>query len=162
VSPTADHLPRSRYHGSAAGRPARPAATTLHGQSSARNRPNRHLCGHHGWSTEVAFEDAKQITGVGEARNRTSAAVERTVPFALITESIVVLWYTHHGHTPQITEDRRAQAPWYRTKTQPAYLDMIVKLRRTLIAARFRAGTSRTPTPEETLAVHLAWAEAAA
>jgi DDE superfamily endonuclease len=113
------------------------------------------------WSIEVAFEDAKQITGVGEARNRTATAVARTVPFGLITQSIVVLWYTHHGHTPQITEDRRAQAPWYRTKTQPAYLDMIVKLRRTLIAARFRAGTSRTPTPEQTLALQLAWAEAA-
>ena len=27
------------------------------------------------WSIEVAFEDAKQITGVGEARNRTPTAV---------------------------------------------------------------------------------------
>ena len=39
---------------------------------------------------------------------------------------------------------------------------MIIKLRRTLIAARFRGGRARNPTPEETLAVHLAWAEAAA
>jgi hypothetical protein len=114
------------------------------------------------WSIEVAFEDAKQITGVGEARNRTPAAVERTVPFGLITQSIVVVWYTHHGHTPQIAEDRRARAPWYRTKTQPAYLDMIVKLRRTLIAARFLPRSPREPTPQETLAVYLAWAEAAA
>lgn len=30
------------------------------------------------WSIEVAFEDARQITGVGEARNRTPAAVERS------------------------------------------------------------------------------------
>jgi DDE superfamily endonuclease len=102
------------------------------------------------WSIEVAFQDAKQITGVGEARNRTPTAVERTVPFGLITQSIVVLWYTHHGHTPQITEDRRSQAPWYRTKTQPAYLDMIVKLRRTLIAARFLPTSLREPTPQET------------
>jgi len=39
---------------------------------------------------------------------------------------------------------------------------MIVKLRRTLIAARFLGRQQRNPTPEETLAVHLAWAEAAA
>jgi hypothetical protein len=114
------------------------------------------------WSIEVAFEDAKQITGVGEARNRTPTAVERTVPFGLTTQSIVVLWYTHHGHSTDIAADRRAQAPWYRDKTQPAYLDMIVKLRRTLIAARFRGGKHTSPTPEETLAVCLAWAEAAA
>src|SRR5439155_17407191 len=114
------------------------------------------------WSIEVAFEDARQVTGVGEARNRTPTAVARTVPFGLITQSIVVLWYTHHGHTPEATEDRRAQAPWYRTKTQPAYLDMIVKLRRTLIAARFLRGKPRQPTPEETLIVQQAWAAAAA
>src|SRR5436190_2635149 len=114
------------------------------------------------WSIEVAFEDAKQITGVGEARNRTPTAVERTVPFGLITQSIVVLWYTHHGHSTDIAADRRAQAPWYRDKTQPAYLDMIVKLRRTLIAARFRGGKHASPTPKETLEVQLAWAEAAA
>jgi hypothetical protein len=114
------------------------------------------------WSIEVAFEDAKQITGVGEARNRTATAVARTVPFGLITQSIVVLWYAHHGHSPEIAADRRAQAPWYRDKTQPAYLDMIVKLRRTLIAARFRAGKPVGPTPQETLQVQLAWAETAA
>jgi hypothetical protein len=114
------------------------------------------------WSIEVAFEDARQHTGVGEARNRSTGAVERTVPFGLITQSVVVVWYAHHGHSPQIAADRRAAAPWYRTKTQPSYLDMIIKLRRTLIAAQFRAGSPRQPTPHETLEVQLAWAEAAA
>jgi hypothetical protein len=114
------------------------------------------------WSIEVAIEDAKQITGVGQARNRTPKAVTRTVPFGLITQSIVVIWYALHGHTPDITAHRRAQAPWYRTKTQPAYLDMITTLRRVLIAAKFRAGRPNPPTPQETLAVQLAWAEAAA
>ena len=38
------------------------------------------------WSIEVAFEDAKQTTGVGEARNHTHKAVERTVPFGLCTQ----------------------------------------------------------------------------
>jgi hypothetical protein len=114
------------------------------------------------WSIEVTIEDAKQITGVGHARNRTPQAVARTVPFGLITQSLVVSWYTLHGHHPDTVTERRTQAPWYRSKTQPAYHDMIIKLRRTLIAARFRAGKGRTPTPEETLAVHLAWADAAA
>jgi DDE superfamily endonuclease len=114
------------------------------------------------WAIEVAFEDAKQLTGVGQARNRTLRAVERTVPFGLLTQSLVVVWYTLHGHHPEVTAERRRHAPWYRTKTEPAYLDMIVTLRRTLIAARFRGGKARTPTPEETLAVHAAWAQAAA
>jgi hypothetical protein len=114
------------------------------------------------WSIEVAIEHAKQITGAGQARNRTPTAVARTVPFALIAQSLVVLWYTLHGHQPDTITERRNQAPWYRDKTQPSYLDMITKLRRVLIAARFRAGRTTNPTPQETLAVHQAWAEAAA
>ena len=60
------------------------------------------------------------------------------------------------------TRSPRAAAPRYRTKTHPAYHDMIIKLRRVLIAARFLPGKAGKPTPEETLAVQLAWAEAAA
>ena len=35
------------------------------------------------WSVEVLFEEARQVAGVGQARNRTRKAVERTVPSAL-------------------------------------------------------------------------------
>jgi SRSO17 transposase len=114
------------------------------------------------WSIEVAFEDARQHTGVGEARNRTLRAVERTVPFGLITQSLVVVWYAQYGHRPDIVDDRRARAPWYRTKTHPSYLDMLVKLRRVLITARFRAGTTQPPISEEILELQLACADAAA
>jgi hypothetical protein len=114
------------------------------------------------WSIEVAIEDAKQLTGVGQARNRTKGAVERTVPFGLITQSLAVIWYTLAGHHPDVAAQRRTAAPWYTTKTQPSYQDMIVKLRRTLIAVRFRGGRPDQPTPTETLAIAAAWAEAAA
>lgn len=114
------------------------------------------------WAIEVAIFDAKNITGAGEARNRRPRAVERTVPFALFTQSIVIIWYHLAGHSPAITRDRRDRAPWYATKTCPAYTDMITKLRRILIAAQFHPGVPRQPTPEEIHAVHLAWAQAAA
>ena len=114
------------------------------------------------WAIEVAIEDAKQHTGVGQTHTRTPRAVQRAVPFGLTVQSIVILWYAGHGHHPDLAAERRATAPWYRTKTHPAYHDMITKLRRVLIAARFRAGKPRNPTPEETLQVQLAWAEAAA
>jgi hypothetical protein len=38
----------------------------------------------------------------------------------------------------------RARARWYTTKTEPSYDDMAVKLRRVIIAARFRG-----PCPEQ-------------
>ena len=114
------------------------------------------------WSIEVAIEDAKQTTGVGHTHTRTAAAVQRAVPFGLTVQSLVIIWYAGHGHSPDIAADRQATAPWYRTKTRPAYRDMITKLRRVLIAAKFRAGQTRNPTPHEIRDIHLAWAEAAA
>jgi DDE superfamily endonuclease len=114
------------------------------------------------WAIEVAIFDAKNITGAGEARNRLPRAVERTVPFALYAQSLVIIWYHLAGHSPAIARARRDRAPWYAAKACPAYIDMIVKLRRVLIAAQFHPGVPRQPTPEEIRAVHLAWAEAAA
>jgi hypothetical protein len=114
------------------------------------------------WSIEVAFSDAKNITGVGEARNRSRQAVERTVPFGLHTQSIVIIWYHLAGHHPAVTRDRRNRAPWYTTKTCPSYTDMISKLRRVLIAAQYLPEVPHQPTPDEIRAVQLAWAEAAA
>ena len=49
----------------------------------------------------------------GEARNRMPIAAERTVPFALCAQSIVVIWYHLAGHSPRIAADRRRAAPWY-------------------------------------------------
>ncbi len=112
------------------------------------------------WSIEVAFADAKQITGVGEARNRTRTAVERTVPIALITQSLVTVWHTRHG-TDTVTA-RRAEAPWYRTKTRPAYLDMLIELRRVMITARILGPSRDQPTPQQIHDVCLAWEQAAA
>jgi DDE superfamily endonuclease len=112
------------------------------------------------WSIEVAFADAKQITGVGEARNRTPAAVARTVPIGLITQSLIVLWHAQHG--TDTSTARRAEAPWYRSKTQPAYLDMIDELRRLMITAKILGPAPHQPTPQQIRDVCLAWEQAAA
>jgi hypothetical protein len=44
------------------------------------------------WAIEVAIEDSKQLFGTGQARNRTAAAVERTVPFMLASQALAVCW----------------------------------------------------------------------
>jgi hypothetical protein len=84
------------------------------------------------------------------------------VPFGLYTQSIVIVWYHLAGHHPTVVRDCRDRAPWYTTKRQPSYLDMIVKLRRVLIAAQYQPEAPRHPTPDEIRAVQLAWAQAAA
>jgi hypothetical protein len=114
------------------------------------------------WSIEVAIETAKGPMGVGQAHNRSPQAVTRTVPFAMITMSLVIVWYTLSGHHPADVTDRRRRQPWYTTKTEPSFEDMIAKLRRVLIAARFMPEQPHQATPEQIHAVHQAWAAAAA
>jgi SRSO17 transposase len=45
------------------------------------------------WPIEVTFHDSKQHLGVGEAENRKTKAVRRTVPTGLLMYSLVVLWH---------------------------------------------------------------------
>jgi hypothetical protein len=114
------------------------------------------------WSIEQAFADARNILGAGEARNRARRAVERTVPFAMLVHTLVIVWYTQHGHDPADIDGRRAGQPWYLTKTEPAFEDMLAKLRRTMITARISRGSADPPTPSQTRAVLAAWQAAAA
>jgi len=112
------------------------------------------------WSAEIAIEDAKQVFGCGQACNRTAAAVERTVPFQLTCQAIAVTWYAVAGHHPADLESRRARAPWYTTKAQPSTADMAAKLRRVLIAARFKPPRRDQLTCEEISVLRLAWEDA--
>ena len=43
--------------------------------------------------------------------------------------SLLIVWYSLHGHPTTDTAHRRASAPWYRSKTEPATLDMLTSLR---------------------------------
>jgi hypothetical protein len=88
--------------------------------------------------------------------------VQRTVPFALLICTLVILWYARHGHRPAVITARRAAQPWYTAKHEPAFEDMLTQLRRTLITARISAGSQASPTPEQTQAVLAAWHAAAA
>ena len=88
------------------------------------------------WSIEVAIEDAKQVYGVGQARNRLEKGVQRTVSFGLVVNTLAICWYATAGHDPEHVEAARALAPGYRNKAQPSVLDMNAKLHRVIIAAQ--------------------------
>jgi hypothetical protein len=114
------------------------------------------------WSIEQAFWDARHVLGAGQARNRVRAAVERTVPFTMFIYTLIVIWYARHGHDPADITARRAAQPWYKTKTQPSFEDILTKLRRTLITARISGTTRIPPDPAQIQAVLTAWDAAAA
>jgi hypothetical protein len=114
------------------------------------------------WSIEQAFSDARHVLGAGEARTRARNAVERTVPFAMLVHTLVVLWYARHGHDPADITARRQAQPWYTAKTGPSFEDMLTKLRRVLITARISGGSAAHPEPGQIQAVLAAWHAAAA
>lgn len=97
------------------------------------------------WSIEVAFQDAKHTVGVGEARNRVRRAVERTVPFGLLCQSLAVAWYALHANPAADVERRRRIAPWYAQKRDPSMLDVLAALRRELLRAEFREAAEQRP-----------------
>ncbi|MCA1698466.1 MAG: transposase [Actinobacteria bacterium] len=84
------------------------------------------------WTIETAHQHAK-AHGVGDARNRTQNAVERTVPFGFVCQTLTITWYALHGDPQADLDERRRQAPWYRQKTTISYADMLAALRRDLI-----------------------------
>jgi hypothetical protein len=114
------------------------------------------------WSIEPSNATGKQQMGVGQARNRLPKAVERTVPFGMIIQSMVIAWYALYGYDPADIDDRAIAQPWYQTKTEPSFEDMITKLRKTLIAARFTPVTPGQPDPDLLHDYALACAAAAA
>jgi len=114
------------------------------------------------WSIEPSNAAGKQQMGAGQARNRVKNAVERTVPFAMLIQSMVIVWYGLHGYHPDDITARRLAEPWYDTKTEPSFEDMLTKLRRTLIAARFTAVRPGQPNPDLLRDYALACAAAAA
>jgi len=88
------------------------------------------------WTIETANQEAK-AHGVGEPRNRVQRAVERTVPFGFLCQTITITWYAIHGDPTTDLQQRLQQSPWYRQKGTVSYTDMLAALRRELIRQEF-------------------------
>lgn len=105
------------------------------------------------WTIETAHQEAK-AHGVGQARNRVQKAVERTVPFGFLTQTITIAWYALHGDPNADLNARRAAAPWYRQKATISYADMLAALRHDLIRHEYWAqAPGQTTNPQITPAL---------
>ena len=114
------------------------------------------------WTIEMCFHDAKSITGVGQARNRTPQAVERTVPFGLLCHTITITWYALHGNPTADVHRARQHAPWYRAKRDPSMPDILASLRRELIRAEFQRLHHNHPKHQQNPALARAQTQTAA
>ena len=91
------------------------------------------------WAIEPSNATGKQLMGVSDACSRLERAVERTVPFGFLVQSLLILWYARSGYSAADITTRRLLCPWYQSKTEPSPADMLAKLRREFLKARFSA-----------------------
>ena len=80
------------------------------------------------WPLEVTFHETKGKLGFEDPQNRTQRAVERTAPLALVSYSLVVLWYVLHGRRTRAA--KLPMRPWYTHKAGITFSDMLATLRR--------------------------------
>jgi hypothetical protein len=78
------------------------------------------------WSVEVAFHDSKQHLGFGHPQGWTPQAAQRTAPVAMLLYGLVLWWFDRQGHRYY----RPLDCPWYVSKTDPSFADMLATLRR--------------------------------
>ena len=91
------------------------------------------------WAIGPSNATGKQLTGAGGACNRVQKAVERTVPFAFLVQSLMTCWYAISCDPAAGLEQRRQRNPWYQSKATPAAADMHAALRDALAGARINA-----------------------
>jgi DDE superfamily endonuclease len=113
------------------------------------------------WTIETCNQEAK-AHGVGQARNRVERAVQRTVPFGFLAQTITIAWYQLHGDPDSDLAARRRTSPWYRQKTTVSYADMLAALRRELIRHEFWAQAPPTTTNSKLTQAQSPSAQAAA
>lgn len=87
------------------------------------------------WSVEVAFHDSKQHLGFQEPQGWSRKAVERTAPLAMLLDALIVLWFAKEGHR----QYQPIECPWYASKTDPSFADMLATLRRMSIRQRINS-----------------------
>ena len=116
------------------------------------------------WEIEVAFRNVRQAMGVDDPQNgwwrrksgsrkpdkkagpnprgrKGEKAILHTLAMAFAAYAIVVVWYLHNGNCQEDVARVRSEAPWYRHKERPSFIDMLAAVRRELWVARL----SRNP-----------------
>ncbi|MGD0069668.1 MAG: hypothetical protein ABSB76_40425, partial [Streptosporangiaceae bacterium] len=66
-----------------------------------------------------------------------------------LVQSLLICWYAHCAYDPADVDRRRRLCPWYRSKTEPSPADMLARLRREFLKARFSAIRPGQPAPDQ-------------
>jgi hypothetical protein len=108
------------------------------------------------WSIEETNRGGKGDLGFEEPQGWSRLAVLRTAPIGMLLYSLIVLWFARVGHKLY----RPLGRPWYRTKTQPSFADMLRTLRRESLLAMISAQVGEERLPQNLVASLLSAANA--
>lgn len=137
------------------------------------------------WEIEVAFRNTKQFMGLEDPQNgwwrraaedpappkkpgpnphpsKGHAGIIHTFSMVLTAYAITILWYLHHGDYKKDVQRVRTEAPWYRHKQTPSFMDMIASVRRELWAHRISSHPVANRLPQKTIDLVPHWLLAAA
>ena len=112
------------------------------------------------WSIEVTFAEARGLLGAGQAQTVPGPRWNAPCPSPCTATRSPWPGTPCTATSPATSAEHRERAPWYTTKTDPSLADMVAKLRRVIIAARFMPTRPDQPTDQEIRIVQQAWAAA--
>ena len=72
------------------------------------------------------------MLGLEDPANRLAKAVMRTAPMALVLYTLAIIWFHRVGHAQVRLPDR----PWYSSKKEPSFIDILTTLKRMSIAEK--------------------------
>lgn len=110
------------------------------------------------WSIEEAFQGSKSHLGFQEPQGWSRLAVLRTAPIAMLLYSLIVLWFARVGHSFY----RPPVRPWYPSKRQPSFADMLATLKRESLRETLSARVGDASLSQNVLDVVFAAAHVAA
>ena len=89
------------------------------------------------WRRKTGSARPRKQPGPNHHRTKGNATVNHTLAIAFVAYALVVVWYWHHGRPDEDVARVRQEVPWYRTKQQPSFADMLAAVRRELWLGRF-------------------------
>ncbi len=136
------------------------------------------------WEIEVAFRNTKQAMGLEDPQNGWwrrptgsrrpkkrpgpnarekvgEQAIHRTLACVFAGYAITIVWYLEHGQAELDVARVRSEAPWYRQKSRPSFIDMLAAIRRELWVTRLSRHPGLNLGREEVEAILPQWHMAA-
>lgn len=101
------------------------------------------------WPIEESIHDAKQLGGLEQVQGWCPRTVVRQAPLALIVQTLVKVWYLHHGVRAKSAQPHGTD--WMSDKDHPSYLDMLATLRKVLWSHRININSTRRGRVRELL-----------